>query len=87
MLWLALATAVTVRTVRHGMPRSLTWWSFTFPVATVVTGTSGLAAATGAEFLSVAAVLFYVGLVVAWATVGVRTVRGAYGGQLLRAPA
>ncbi len=87
MLWLALAGAVTIRTVRSGMPFSLTWWSFTFPVGTVVTGTSGLAAATGAQFLVVAAVVGYSGLVAAWATVAVRTGRGVFSGHLLRTPA
>ena len=87
MLWLALAAAVTVRTARRGMPFSLTWWSFTFPVGTVVTGTSGLAAATGAHFVVVAAVVFYVGLLAAWATVAVRTGHGVFHGRLLRAPA
>ncbi len=86
MLWGALAIAVTVRTVRQGMPFSLTWWSFTFPVGTVVTGTSGLASLTHADFLVVAAGLFFVGLVGAWVTVAMRTVRGVYRGHLLRAP-
>ncbi|RYI25212.1 MAG: C4-dicarboxylate ABC transporter [Acetobacteraceae bacterium] len=87
MLWLALAIAITIRTVRAGMPFSLTWWSFTFPVGTVVTGTSGLAAITGAHFLVFAAVVFYTGLLVAWGTVAVRTGRGVFSGHLLRAPA
>jgi len=87
MLWLALVAAITVRTVRQGMPFSLTWWSFTFPVGTVVTGTSGLAVATGADLLVAAAGLFYAGLVLAWATVSARTARGVYLGGLLRAPA
>ena len=34
MLWLALATGLTVRTLRRGMPFALTWWSLTFPVGT-----------------------------------------------------
>lgn len=87
MLWLTLALAITLRTVRAGMPFSLTWWSFTFPVGTVVAGTSGLAAATGAHFVVAAAVVFYVGLLVAWATVAIRTGHGVYHGHLLRAPA
>jgi C4-dicarboxylate transporter/malic acid transport protein len=87
MLWLALAIAVAVRTTREGMPFSLTWWSFTFPVGTIVTGTSGLAAATGAHFIAVAAVGFYIGLLVAWGTVAVRTGHGTFHGHLLRAPA
>ena len=39
-MWMALATALTLRTARQGLPFALTWWSFTFPVGTVVTGTS-----------------------------------------------
>ncbi len=87
MLWAALAISITARTVRDGMPFALTWWSFTFPVGTVVTGTSGLGAATGAALFTDAAVVFYLGLVVAWTIVAVRTARGVYLGHLLRAPA
>ncbi|MBA8795939.1 C4-dicarboxylate transporter/malic acid transport protein [Friedmanniella endophytica] len=85
LLWAALALAVTVRTVRAGLPFSLTWWSFTFPVGTVVTGTSGLAAATGLPLFAGAAVAIYVALVAAWLVVAVRTVRGVFDGRLLRA--
>ncbi len=86
MLWLALVIAVTLRTARRGLPFSMTWWSFTFPVGTLVTGTSGLAAITGAGFLVVVALALYLALVVAWATVAARTARGVWTGQLLRAP-
>ncbi|MEU4560675.1 TDT family transporter [Actinoplanes sp. NPDC023936] len=74
-LWGGLALAVTVRTARRGLPFSLTWWSFTFPVGTCVTGTSALAAQTGATMFRIVAVLLYAALVAAWLTVGVRTVR------------
>lgn len=89
MLWVALATTITLRTVRSapgGLPFTLGWWSFTFPVGTVVTGTSGLAAATGAPFLAVAATAGYVVLVLAWVVVAGRTVRGIGTGDLLGAP-
>ena len=85
MLWATLALAVTIRTARSGLPFSLTWWSFTFPVGTVVTGTSGLAAATGLGLFTGAAVLFYAALVTAWLVVAVRTLRGTFTGRLLRA--
>jgi C4-dicarboxylate transporter/malic acid transport protein len=75
ILWLCLAAAITLRTAREGLPFTLTWWSFTFPVGTVVTGTSGLAVATGANFLTIAAGLLYAGLVTAWIVVGLRTIR------------
>ncbi|MBH1939194.1 TDT family transporter [Streptomyces sp. AV19] len=87
MLWLALALAVTVRTARTGLPFNLTWWGFTFPVGTCVTGTTGLAARTGADALSAVAVALYLLLVVAWAVVAVRTARGALRGQLFLPPA
>lgn len=82
LLWAALAGLVTLRTVRQGLPFSLTWWSFTFPVGTVVTGTSALAARAHADFLAWAAVLFYLGLLAAWTTVATRTARGSLRGTL-----
>ncbi len=85
MLWLALATAVTRRAVREGLPFTLGWWSFTFPVGTMVTGTSGLAVATGAPFLAVLAVVGYGGLVLAWAVVACRTLGALRSGALLPA--
>lgn len=86
MLWLSLAVAITVRTARRHLPFSLTWWSFTFPVGTVVTGTSGLAAITHAPFLDVAAVTLYAALVGAWVTVAGWTLRGVHSGRLLSPP-
>jgi C4-dicarboxylate transporter/malic acid transport protein len=76
LLWLAIVASVTARTARRGLPFSLSWWSFTFPVGTVVTGTSGLAAASGAHLFAVVAVVLYGGLVAAWAVVATRTLRG-----------
>ncbi|MDQ0377417.1 TDT family transporter [Amycolatopsis thermophila] len=73
MLWLAIAAAVTLRTVRAGMPFSLTWWSFTFPVGTCVTGSSALAAVTGSALFDCAAVSLYVLLIGAWVVVVLRT--------------
>lgn len=73
MLWLALAAAVTTRTWRRGMPFTLTWWSFTFPVGTCVTGTIGLAVRTRSVALRDISVALFVFLVIAWLTVGIRT--------------
>ena len=88
MVWLAIAAAITARTAREHLPFSLTWWSFTFPVGTVVTGTSVLALATHAAFLRYASVALYALLIGAWLTAATRTTRGALSGQLfLPAPA
>ncbi|MFD0484984.1 TDT family transporter [Kineococcus sp. GCM10028916] len=83
VLWFAVATALTLRTLRSGLPFSLTWWSFTFPVGTVVTGTSGLAARTGLHLFTVTAAGLYVVLLLAWLLVATRTARGALNGTLL----
>ena len=82
MVWLAIAGAITVRTAREHLPFSLTWWSFTFPVGTLVTGTSVLALATHAGFLRYASVALYALLIAAWLTAATRTTCGALNGQL-----
>ncbi|MGA5540812.1 TDT family transporter [Mycobacterium sp. NPDC051198] len=79
-----LATALTVHGARRGLSFSLTWWSFTFPVGTCVTGASALGVATGAVAISWLAVALYVLLLAAWATVATNTLRGVRTGRLLR---
>ncbi len=86
MLWIALSTALTVRTLRRGMPFALTWWSLTFPVGTFVTGTSQLALHTHLPAFRVAAAAAYAGLLATWVLVAIRTVRGSLRGNLLNLP-
>ena len=86
VLWIALATSLTVRTIRRGMPFALTWWSLTFPVGTFVTGTTGLAAQTGLPAFRAAAVIAYAGLLGTWLLVAIRTARGTLRGTLLAPP-
>jgi C4-dicarboxylate transporter/malic acid transport protein len=83
VLWIALAVALTVRQVRAGMPFAPTWWSFTFPVGTVATGTSALAAATGLDLFAGAAAVAMAGLLVGWVAATVGTVR-AFGPRTTR---
>ncbi|MDX1892296.1 TDT family transporter [Mycolicibacterium sp. 050158] len=82
VLWIVLATELTVRTLRRGMPFALTWWSLTFPVGTFVTGTTQLAVHTGLPAFRVAAGIAYAGLLCTWGLVAVRTARGSVGGSL-----
>ncbi|WP_240163206.1 TDT family transporter [Mycolicibacterium sphagni] len=86
VLWIALATSLTVRTLRRGMPFALTWWSLTFPVGTFVTGTTQLAVHTQLPAFKVAAVIAYVGLLSTWLLVAVRTTGGSLRGNLLNPP-
>jgi C4-dicarboxylate transporter/malic acid transport protein len=80
MAWMAIAALITLRTARRGLPFSLTWWSFTFPVGTVVTGTSLLAVQTGARAFAWLAVCIFALLLVAWGTALVNTLRSAWSG-------
>ncbi|MEY9843332.1 tellurite resistance protein TehA-like permease [Streptacidiphilus sp. BW17] len=75
LLWLAIAGAATVHGLRNGMPFAMTWWAYTFPVGTCVTGAAGLYARTGLAAFAVAAVALYALLVSAWAVAVVRTAR------------
>ena len=86
LLWGAKAATITVRTVRTGLPFALTWWSFTFPVGTCVTGLTGLAVHTGSTALEGAAAAAFAGLLGAWLLVATRTVRGVSTGVLLSPP-
>jgi C4-dicarboxylate transporter/malic acid transport protein len=86
MLWIALASSLTVRTLRRGMPFALTWWSLTFPVGTFVTGTSQLAAHTHLPAFKVAAAVAYFALLSTWVLVTIRTTRNSLRGNLFQPP-
>jgi tellurite resistance protein TehA-like permease len=77
MAWLAVAAALTLRTARRDhLPFTLTWWSFTFPVGTCVTGTSELAIHSAAGAFTPIALALFAFLTAAWATTATRTVGG-----------
>ncbi|MEV7776660.1 TDT family transporter [Kitasatospora sp. NPDC088351] len=83
MLWLVIAVTANLRARRAGMPFAMTWWAYTFPVGTCVTGAAGLARHTGfAGFTGLAAGL-YVLLIAAWAVAACGTAAGLAGGRLL----
>ncbi len=64
----------------------MTWWAFTFPVGTCVTGAEALARRTGLVALDGLAIGLYLLLVAAWAVTALRTGRGVVSGRLLAAP-
>ncbi|MDX3095482.1 TDT family transporter [Streptomyces sp. ME01-24h] len=86
MLWLVLATALTVRQLRSGLPFAPTWWSFIFPLGACVTGTGALATRTGSELFAWIAVVLYALLAAAWAVVTWRSLCHA-AGHVARRPA
>lgn len=80
-----LATLLTVHAARNGLKFSLTWWSFTFPIGTCVTGATALGAAVGSTAVDGLAVALYALLVAAWVIVATHTVRGSLRGSLFLA--
>ncbi|MFD0416383.1 TDT family transporter [Streptomyces sp. NPDC127108] len=86
LMWLALAAALVLRARRRGMGFAMTWWAFTFPVGTCVTGAEGLGRHTGLAAYDWLAVALFVVLVSAWLVALVQTLRGVAGGKLLAAP-
>jgi C4-dicarboxylate transporter/malic acid transport protein len=81
IIWLVIAATITLRTARRQLPFALTWWSFTFPVGTVVTGTSELAAHTHAAFLVAAGGALYALLIAGWLAAAGGTARSALSGR------
>lgn len=86
LLWLALAGSIVLRARRQGMGFAMTWWAFTFPVGTCVTGAEGLARHTDLAAYRWLAIALYVFLVGAWLVAGFHTLRGLFSGALLAAP-
>ncbi|WP_152649835.1 TDT family transporter [Demequina oxidasica] len=79
MMWLVIVVLLTRHALRRGMPFTMSWWSFTFPVGTCVTGASGLAAHTGSTALAGLAVALFALLVTGWAGTARRTFSRAKG--------
>jgi C4-dicarboxylate transporter/malic acid transport protein len=76
VLWLALAVVLTRHhATRDGVPFTAAWWSFVFPVGTLVTGTSELAVRTGSDALRGAALALFTMLLAVWATTALRSGR------------
>ncbi|MHB9862938.1 TDT family transporter [Streptomyces sp. YIM S03343] len=86
VLWIALTAAHVVRARRAGMRFAMTWWAFTFPVGTCVTGAESLARHTGLTAYAWLATLLYGLLVAAWAVAALHTARGVLSGALLAGP-
>lgn len=82
IFWAILASAITIKVAKERLPFGMTWWSFTFPVGTVVTGTAALAVRSGSEFFSVASLVLFIALVFAWATVTIHTATNGFRGTL-----
>ena len=87
LAWLTIAAAITTKTAREHLPFAPTWWSFVFPLGTVVTGTSELALTSGSDVLKCIAAALYSVLLCVWLTVATRSLAASLRGQVSAAGA
>lgn len=66
LLWLVIAGTIVADAARRGLPFTLGWWAFTFPIGTTVTGASVLAGHTSSPAFAWLAVVLYIGLCSGW---------------------
>ena len=81
-LFFTLAALLTVHASRRGLGFALTWWSFTFPVGTCVTGATALGTTAASPVIHAVAVALYLILLGAWATVAAHTLRRSATGHI-----
>jgi len=86
ILWTCIAALLTRRARRRQMKFALTYWAFTFPVGTCVTGMAQLASHTGLPLFNWSSILYYLGLLLAWAVAAFGTTKGMITGHLFRPP-
>lgn len=86
VFWSVLATLLTIRALQRKMPFALTWWAFTFPVGTCVTGTTQLALHTGLPAFEWAAIILFGVLIFAWIIAAIGTLRGIKTGNITKNP-
>jgi C4-dicarboxylate transporter/malic acid transport protein len=84
--WLLLATLITVRYFRAGVPFNLGWWGYTFPLGVYALATLKLAATLHLAVFSGFGAALVAALVVLWLLVTGRTLAGAWRGNLFVAP-
>jgi tellurite resistance protein TehA-like permease len=87
MAWLTIAVAITTKTAREHLPFAPTWWSFVFPIGTLVTGTSELALISGSDVLKYIAAALYLVLLCVWLTVATGSLTASLRGQVSAAGA
>ncbi len=78
VVWLFVVLVITGRTVMSGLPFSMGWWSFTFPVGTLTGASFALDHVTGFAPFGVAGETLTGLLAVTWSIVAVRTAREAW---------
>lgn len=84
--WLALASLITVRYWRRGIPFNLGWWGYTFPLGVFTVATFRLGTMLNFHIFAIAGTMLTIALTAMWALVAVRTLAGAWNGDLFVSP-
>lgn len=83
LLWLVACLIMLTRAARQGLRFSMVWWSFGFPLGTVVTGMEGITRHTGLQSLGWFTVAIYLLLCLLVGMSFIHTLRGLISGRLL----
>ncbi len=86
MWWLALATLITIRYWRAGIPFNLGWWGYTFPLGVYTVATFKLGTTLQLGFFGIVGTVLTVALAAMWLLVGAKTVAGGWRGNLFVSP-
>ena len=84
--WLLLATLITLRYWRAGVPFNLGWWGYTFPLGVYTVTTFRLGTTLDIGFFGIFGAVLTVALVAMWLLVGAKTLAGALRGNLFVSP-
>lgn len=84
--WLLLATLITIRHFRAGIPFNLGWWGYTFPLGVYTVATLKLGLVLKIAAFSTFGTLLVIVLAVMWGLVAARTIHGGWKGHLFVSP-
>ena len=84
--WLLLAAIVTTRYLREGIPFNIGWWGFIFPLGVYAVSTMTLGRETGIALFGQIGDALVALLSLLWCVVMLRTLLGAWRGDLFFAP-
>jgi tellurite resistance protein TehA-like permease len=81
-----MAAVITLRYLHQGLPFNLGWWGYTFPLGVYAVATLRLSTILPILAIAVLGGALVLVLAALWLIVGVRTVRGAWRGDLFFSP-
>jgi C4-dicarboxylate transporter/malic acid transport protein len=84
--WLLIASLITMRYLREGIPFNLGWWGYTFPLGVFAVATLKLGAILDLGFFAICGTFLTLALAALWGIVATRTVQGAWSGVLFVSP-